>query len=130
MSWKRHPKSTGVLDVTMLLASAVTPAAPSGRVLISRTGDFVTISLDALRLAGEGNASILTIPTGFRPMHSIYMLATVRPADWDSTVTAPVQGYSTGGFWLGRKHDGALHHGTFTYPTAQAWPTTLPGVSI
>lgn len=130
MAWQRHPKSTGVLDITSLLSSVVVPASPSGRVLISRVGHQVTISLDAIRLAGIGNVSLLTIPTGFRPAHSIYMLATVRPAEWDSTVTAPVQGYSTGGFWIARKSDGALHHGTFTFPSAQAWPTTLPGVSI
>lgn len=118
---------TGVRDITSLLYPTVVPASPSGRVLISRDGNHVTISLDAIRLAGTGNVSMFSIPGGFRPAHSIFMLATVRPSDWDSTFTAPMQGYSTGGFWLGRKHDGALYHGTFTYPTAQAWPTTLPG---
>lgn len=115
MGWKRHPKNTGVRDITGL-STGVT----SGTVLVYRVGHMVTLILDQVGLEGTGWTRLVSLPSGFRPP------ATVRESVPNDHGTIGV--YSSGSVYTHYGPEARLH--TLTYGTFEAWPSSLPGSEV
>ncbi|MDR6691482.1 hypothetical protein J2X55_002405 [Microbacterium sp. 1154] len=105
---------TGRRDITSLFGASVT----AGRVLISRYGRHVTVTLDNVTVPSGAPTVAGLIPVGFRTTS-----AAVYPVGY-SPNTATVWG--NGDINL---PTGSGRYGSFTYLTEQAWPTSLPGTA-
>lgn len=111
--------TTGVRNITSLLNNIV-----SGSAFIDRTGPIVTLSLDTITFAGTGWSTLCTLPTGFRPK-SIHR-ENLNGADAASGHQIAV--YANGTVSNNRDPSYTLRN-SFCYSTADAWPSTLPGVA-
>lgn len=114
---------TGTRNVTTLLTNVT-----SGSAYISRNGNMVTFDLAQVApsstLASGG--TFLVLPSGFRP--------TIRRdmpvfANSGGTIARAMFMFANGGVgvWSPATTDSYRH--SMTFPTADPWPTTLPGVS-
>lgn len=105
---------TGRRNITSLFGTAVT----AGNVLIQRYGRLVTIVLDNVTVpVGAGTVAGI-IPAGFRPTSAGVYAVGYSPN------TATIWG--NGDINL---PTGSARYGSFTYPTENAWPTSLPGTA-
>lgn len=125
-------RDTGWREIGALLANGF-----AGSVTIRRTGWLVTVSCyDVTRasaVANPGVAIIPNAPAGFAGSPQMYLLT--RTNLWNAS-TASVMANSSVGIrasaaswlWAFVLPAGGRVFETFTYPTGDAWPTTLPGV--
>jgi hypothetical protein len=101
-------------------------------VMLRRMGQYVTLTVTRWTPPTDQMVvprNILTLPTGFRPGVSMYSLpfvnrATVPKLETVDLVSTGVMTANNASFAAGVNHYFAM-----TFPTADPWPTTLPGVA-
>ena len=110
--------TTGPRNVTALLASSAT-----GTVMLDRTGHDVTLSLESVRFVDVTSGSwgtVLSLPIGFRPKFTLKR--DIVGSSQARTITLAVNGT------LSCHRDVAYEmRQVWTYSTADAWPSALPG---
>ena len=118
------PQSTGWRNIT-----SFAPGYVSGRLLIKRTGDTVTVIFDDLVLSVSGNQGFTRLPSGFYPWHRVR-------ETWHIGLADPPVGtlnISTGGYF---NVYGVVPNQTmnvrFEYSIVPGgiWPPALPGEPI
>lgn len=96
--------------------------AGTGNALLIRTGSVVTLSLSGMIPSENGAGLIMTLPVGFRPSQIMSTAAQGLSLRMEISYDGQVRLYD----WSANKPI----YGTLTYPTAEAWPATLPPVNI
>lgn len=112
---------TGWRNVTSLLTWG------TGTVYLKRDGDTVRMLWVSVKKGDGAAATFLTIPSGFKPSVAIFnAIITDRdnPAMSNQVDIAVAGGISPAS--MGTLSTGRLQ-ANLTWPTTQAWPTTLPG---
>ena len=116
------PRTTGWRNIT-----SFAPDYVSGRLLIKRTGETVTVIFDDLVLSGSGNLSFTRLPSGFYPWHRVREtwqrgLANMPVGTLNITTAAYFNIYGVA--------PGELMNARFQYeiPPGAIWPPSLPGV--
>lgn len=111
---------TGVRNLTGMVSDAT-----GGQVLISRRGPVVELALVNLLLSGAAAwGTLLTLPLGFQPALPAAEAALI-PQGASSGVVSVRR--SDGRVDINRLGPTVRHKLTFTYTTADPWPTVLPG---
>lgn len=111
--------TTGLRRVTEQLA----PVPESGNMLLTRTGNIVTVIFDLLKFGSDasGFTNIFSTGVGFRPPNNVYT------GDGNS-----------GGYYMLIYASGNVRtdvsnrstiKATLTYPTTDSWPSNLPGTA-
>jgi hypothetical protein len=101
-------------------------------VMLRRMGQYVTLTITRWTPPADQMVTprnILTLPTGFRPGVSMYSLPFVNRASVPKLETVDL--VSTGVLTANNASfaAGVNHYFAMTFPTADPWPLTLPGVA-
>jgi hypothetical protein len=108
-------------DTGKRILNSFIPNAGSGNVLLSRTGQMVTLLLGDFQDTTAGTNIVWTnlIPAGFRPANWVYM----------PIPSSRVLVIQNGGTVTCGQHSGTVYQGSISWRTDEAWPTTLPGTA-
>lgn len=110
---------TGVRDISALVTGL------SGQVLLSRDGNNVTLELNNVSPTGTGLTDFMYLPQGFRIGRTSYR--------WLQTTAGGMsrsfQLYASGNSRINAADTSDSYRQSFTFPTLDPWPTTLPGVA-
>ena len=123
--WLVVDGDTGWRNLASTLDTTVTlNGAKTNKLYVRRTGSMVTVSAEVYPLVATNGTALFTVPDGFRPGISgtpsgIVETSPLRPVVLTMGTGGPVLGY----FLAADTKTTVLA----TYPTVQAWPTTLPG---
>ena len=117
--WRVEYGDTGLRNITPLTT------AISGNFTLQRIGRAVSIYAPSSSFSMANGARILTLPTGFHPPNLVY---TQTPPYWTSDVLRTVRIETNGTVIVRGGTDSDLLNLSFTFPTNQPWPTTLPGI--
>ncbi|HAY42804.1 MAG TPA: hypothetical protein DCY59_04310 [Micrococcaceae bacterium] len=112
---------TGERDISALLVNA------AGVVRLQRTGGTVHLYMQTIAPATATSGVFLTLPSGFRPStQRAFQLNTTSAG----TAYRSAYMFTSGGVgvWLPATTDS--YSFMYTFPTANPWPTTLPGVAV
>lgn len=130
MDWRKiltRPRTTGLLDVTQEITSA--SSHTSGRLLLRRTEDEVTIIFDDLVVDRVGTSTLYRLPTGFYPFH-VERAAWWRPNMAEAAAGGTVN-ISTSGYVVGYAlQAGKPMTARVVFDCFQAWPPTYPGSEV
>ena len=114
--------ATGLRNITSLLTAVPT----SGGIYLERIGPLVFLSFD--RLTFDSPPSVFRLvqnsPSGFRPRSRREI--TVGGGTGEST-EGILQVDDSGAVWLHGAISGQSNRTFLSYPTASAWPSSLPG---
>lgn len=123
-------QSTGLRDITSDYPEVLVTGTQPGLAL-SRVGNLVQLSIYGARVpqadqSGTSHHNFSKwLPPGFRPLAGTLLMV---PALQGSTATVRFRVVAAGQFTV-YDHDGASSiYGSFTFSTADPWPSTLPGV--
>lgn len=106
-------------------ASALLNNVASGTLYLIRAGDLVTVTLNQVKLPSDADGAfglIATIPAGFRPT---FFMQTPIGAGNSQTMT-----FNISGTIMGHRLANYEYRHTWTFITAEAWPTTVPGAAV
>lgn len=121
-------RTTGIRDITALIRSEHRPTTQTGAIYLFRAADTVTVTLKDVILSGSGWATLMNLPIGFRTHVDYPDVVYTSPAGSEAVLVGAesmiVRG--TGGISI-RKSDGLAHRRTISFPTRDAFPSSLPG---
>lgn len=127
MGWIKKTRDTRFLDIT----PGIEPGASyvSGRMLLRRRDDELTLILDELVVDKVGTTTLFRLGSGLRPFH------VERAAWWQPNAAANSAGgtlnISTSGYVVGYQLAAGLPMtARMTFDCVQAWPTSYPGVEV
>ena len=124
---------SGVRNITSLAAGLNTTTESGGdpAILLSREGSTVTLMFENAKPLANGDWNVFSgLPVGFRPKlknpQRYFILASTN-----STVSAKSMFfYTSGAMVVFGAASTDVYRQTITYPTVDAWPTTLPGIPL
>lgn len=124
-------KDTGWRNVnaSAWLGTGNVPSRSSENIRIRRAGPIVTIGLDITWGAtGTGHTEGGPVPVGFRPSVAGAAVATFATAEWSTGKPAGLFGvhYNGNVYCVGITATNRIIC-QLSWPTSDAWPTTLPG---
>lgn len=127
MGWIKKTRDTGFLDVTPGIQASANYI--SGRLLLRRHGDVVTVILDDLVVDKVGTSTLFILPTGFRPFH------VERTAWWQPNAASNTAGgtlnTNANGYVVGYAMAASTPMtGRQQFDCVQAWPSTFPGIEV
>lgn len=111
---------TGWRDISGLLLNGWT-----GTVFLRRLGHTVFLRHNALNRASATGANFMTVPAGFASGASDALSIVTRPV----TGSTPAYGSLSGGTLGYTLTDGEPRASQLSWPTTDAWPTSLPGIA-
>lgn len=124
MGWIRRSQSLVVCDIT----GDVVIDVESGLLVLARAGNMVTLTANRVVSAdSHTTVRVATLPSGFRPFTRQETATTGAASESTDGI---LQSDTSGAVWMHGIVAGESNRATLTYPTRDAWPTTLPGVSI
>lgn len=124
MGWTRRTQSVVARDIT----GDVLIDVESGLLILARTGSMVTLTANRLVFAGSHTTvRVASLPSGFRPFTRQETATTGAASESTDGI---LQSDTSGAVWMHGIVAGESNRATLTYPTRDAWPTILPGVSI
>lgn len=120
-----RPRSTGWWDITSRVQVAV-----SGQILVMREQSTVWLDFRDFVPSTETVSSLFladVLPPGFRPPRDVSVPLGPRVHDAANEVKGSVRVYLAGNLALYRVNAGALVRGINSFPTMQAFPSTVQG---
>lgn len=127
MGWIKKTRDTRFLDITAGMQGSSNYV--SGRLLLRRQDDMVTVILDDLVVDKVGTSTLFILPSGFRPFH------VERTAWWQpnaasnsagGTLNTNANGYIVGYAMVANTPMTARQQ----FDCVQAWPSTYPGSEV
>lgn len=127
MSWIKKTRDTRFLDITAGIEAGASYV--SGRMLLRRRDDEITLILDELVVDKVGTTTLYRLGTGLRPFH------VERDAWWQPNAAANsaagTLNISTSGYVVGYQLAAGLPMtARMTFDCVQAWPSTYPGIEV
>lgn len=109
---------TGLRDITALSTVPVT----AGTITMQRVGHLGYLSFEGVKFSTSSSGVVLVVPSGLRPAQipTFQLEGVVNRGQ--ITLYGNVQIYN----WTA----GQPIYGSFTYPIADPWPTSLPGTAV
>ena len=127
MAWIKKTRDTRFLDLTAGIESGASYV--SGRLLLRRRDDEVSLILDELVVDKVGTTTLFRLGSGFRPFH------VERDAWWQPNAAANSAAgslnVSTTGYVVGYQLAAGLPMtARMTFDCPQSWPATYPGTEV
>lgn len=127
MQWIKKTRDTGWLDITGGMQESVNYV--SGRLLLRRLGDVVTVILDDLVVDKVGTSTLFILPSGLRPFHverSAWWQPNAASNSAGGTLNTNANGYIVGYSMVAHTPMTARQQ----FDCVQAWPSSFPGVEV
>lgn len=125
--WAVSHGDTGVRDIAALFSTAGYLTAQNGAVdklTLRRVGVQVELLLPGYNMTVTNGPNTLAWPAGFKPMVGPHFFTTFSPS---GIPTGSVNAHDTG-LYVKAASTAANDRAIATWYTADAWPTTLPGI--
>lgn len=110
---------TGVRDISALVTGL------AGQVLLSRDGNNVTLEFNNVSPTSTGVVDFIHLPQGFRIGRTTYRWLQAQVGG----MSRSFQLYASGNSRINTADPSDSYRQSFTFPTLDPWPTSLPGVA-